>query len=187
MKIIGIDPGSILCGYGVLNIDNKNSIKVVEYGTIAIKKKSEDINIRIKEVYNRIIEVISRNKPDVAAIETQFYQKNAQSLIKLTMARTAALLPLLQNSIPVFEYAPSVIKKSITGRGNAAKEQVAYMVQQSLHIASTQYFDTTDALAIALCHYYSNSNGLPQTKKLNWAEYYKQYPEKFLNLKLNEK
>ena len=152
MKIIGIDPGSIFCGYGVIESIGK-TLSVVEYGTIEVKKKVEYLPLRMKEIYNRISSVIERTLPDAAAIETTFYSKNPQSLIKLTMARSAAILAVVNKNIDINEYSPLEIKRAVTGRGNASKEQVSFMMKAILNITEpTKYYDTTDALAIAVCH-----------------------------------
>jgi crossover junction endodeoxyribonuclease RuvC len=172
MRIIGIDPGSVFCGYGVIDSIGK-SLSVVEYGTIEVKKKHEDISLRMKEIYERICSVIERTKPDCAAIETTFYSKNAQSLIKLTMARSAAILAIVNKDISIKEYSAREIKRAVTGRGNASKEQVRFMMKALLNITeSPKYFDTTDALSIAVCHcnhiLTSNNfqdNNTPKTKK----------------------
>jgi crossover junction endodeoxyribonuclease RuvC len=192
MRIIGIDPGSVFCGYGVIESNkSKNSIEVVEYGTIEVKKKFDNINLRMKEIYERISSVILRTKPDFASIENVFYSKNVQSLIKLTMARSAAILAIVNNDIPVSEYSAREVKRSVTGKGNANKEQISFMIKLLLNIKETpEFFDTTDALAIAICHsnnfLNSNNNSLKSgnsTKKSNsWNKFIQENPDKILKL-----
>ena len=185
MRIIGIDPGSVLCGYGVIDSQG-NTLKVVEYGTIEVRKKAEDITLRMKEIYERISNVIHRTKPDFAAIETTFYAKNAQSLIKLTMARSAAILAIVNTGIFISEYSAKDIKRSVTGKGAASKEQVRFMTKTLLNISeNTEHFDTTDALAIAICHSnhcntsYSKSFG---KKSTSWEQFFKNNPDKIVKL-----
>ena len=180
MRILGIDPGSIFCGYGVIDVAGK-TMKIVEYGTIEVKKKSDDIHLRMKEIYERISNVIQRTQPDSVAIEATFYAKNAQSLIKLTMARSAALLAIVNNGLTVSEYSAKEIKRSVTGRGSASKEQVSFMMRALLNIKEdTDFFDTTDALAIAVCH--SNNCGSMLKNTKSWKQFIKENPDKILKL-----
>ncbi|MCL2039155.1 MAG: crossover junction endodeoxyribonuclease RuvC [Bacteroidetes bacterium] len=191
MKILGIDPGSVFCGYGVIDANGKK-LSVIEYGTIEVKKKAEYLPLRMKEIYDRILSVIDRTAPDSAAIESVFYSKNVQSLIKLSMARSAAILAVVNRNIDIAEYTAKDIKRSVTGRGNANKEQVRYMMKAILNIAETSnYYDTTDALAIAVCHSnhivlegknsFSSSNN-KSTKKTSWAKYLENHPDKIVKL-----
>jgi len=180
MRILGIDPGSIFCGYGVIDVEGK-TLKVVEYGTIEVKKKADDINLRMKEIYERISNVIQRTQPDSASIEATFYAKNAQSLIKLTMARSAALLAIINSGITVNEYSVKEVKRSVTGRGAASKEQVSFMMQKLLNIKEdTDFFDTTDALAIAVCHSNNINNSFKNQK--SWKQFIKENPDKVLKI-----
>lgn len=181
MRIIGIDPGSVLCGYGVINSVDK-SISIIEFGTIEVKKKTENFNLRLKEIYDRISEVVRRTNPEVAAIENTFYSKNPQSLIKLSQARAAAILAIANHNIPISEYSAREIKKSVSGRGAATKEQVEFMVRALLKItADAKYFDTTDALAIAICH--SNKCNAENTNKpKTWEQFFKSNPNRIIKI-----
>jgi crossover junction endodeoxyribonuclease RuvC len=180
MRILGIDPGSIFCGYGVIEVNGK-SMKIVEYGTIEVKKKADDITLRMKEIYERISSVIQRTQPNSASIEATFYAKNAQSLIKLTMARSAALLAIVNNGLTVSEYSAKEVKRSVTGRGSASKEQVSFMIRVLLDIKEDiNFFDTTDALAIAVCHSNNCNNVLKNVK--SWKQFIKDNPDKILKL-----
>ena len=105
ITILGIDPGSVFCGYGVITKEG-NKLAVVEYGVVRAKLKFDDLNLLLKEIYNRITEVIVRTEPDESAFETMFYAKNAQSLMKLSHARAVAVLASVNKDIPVFEYSP---------------------------------------------------------------------------------
>ena len=180
MRIIGIDPGSVICGYGVVEY-NKNSFALVEYGIIRPKKINEDFSIRLKEIFLRLTQVVDRSQPELSAFETMFYARNAQSLIKLSHARAAAMLPILLKEIPVAEYSPREVKKAVTGKGNATKEQVQYMVKTILKITETpEFFDVTDALAVAICHGLRQGTNKSSTK--SWKDYLKQNPDKIVKV-----
>jgi len=178
IRIIGIDPGSIICGYGVVDAEG-NNISLVEYGVIKSGKAGKDLPVRLKEIYSRLASVIERTRPDVSAMESMFYHKNVQSLMKLSHARGAAMAALGMAELEVFEYSPKTVKKSVTGRGAAAKEQVAYMVLGMLGIKETpEFFDATDALAVAVCH--SNQFRGGERKSQSWADYVKNNPDKVI-------
>jgi crossover junction endodeoxyribonuclease RuvC len=148
--IIGIDPGSHVCGYGILQLENN---RIVAAGCNVIKIDSTlDLAERLAVIYAEIDQVIDEYKPDIAAVETIFYGKNIKSAFTLGHARGAILLALAQRKIKIVEYSPREVKKSVVGNGNASKEQVEYMVKKILKIdikPKTQ--DATDALANALC------------------------------------
>jgi crossover junction endodeoxyribonuclease RuvC len=174
ITILGIDPGSVFCGYGVITKES-NKLTVVEYGVVRAKLKFEDLNLRLKEIYNRITEVIIRTKPDESAFETMFYAKNAQSLMKLSHARAVAVLASVNKDIPIFEYSPREVKKSVTGSGAAGKEQVQFMIKTLLGIKEeTGLFDATDALAVAVCHALKRTTAKSQGK--SWADFVKNNP-----------
>jgi crossover junction endodeoxyribonuclease RuvC len=179
MIILGIDPGSIICGYGVVEKLGRN-ITLIEYGIIKAKKIHDDLNLRIKEIYLRLQNVCERCKPDCSGFESMFYSKNVQSLIKLSHARSAAILAAVMNDIPISEYSPREVKKSITGYGNASKQQVQYMVRNILKIEETpEFFDATDALAVAICHAV-RSNSLKQGNR-SWKDFIEQNPHKVID------
>ena len=176
MRVLGIDPGSVICGYGVIESQN-SKLYLVEYGVIKAKKINDSIHIRLKEIYKRLNVVIERTKPDLAAFESMFYSKNAQSLIKLSQARAAAILSAVMFDIDITEYSPREVKKSITGNGNAGKQQVQFMVRTLLSIEETpEFFDSTDALAVAICHV--NKNKLPGSKSSSWGDFIKNNPNR---------
>lgn len=179
MRIIGIDPGSVVCGYGVVEKD-KREIRLVEYGVVQAKKISIDLPKRLVEIYDRIETVIRRSSPDAAAFESLFFSKNAQTLMKLSHARAAALVSAARCGLPIAEYAPREIKKSVTGNGNASKEQVSYMVRSMLGIDETpEFFDATDALAIAICHSARMQSGGAKPK--SWSEFVESRPGMVIN------
>ena len=176
MIVIGIDPGSVNTGYGVLE-KNGSKLRLIEYGVIKAKKKNENFPLRLKEIFERLNSVIERTLPDEAAIESMFYHKNAQTLMKLSHARGVAMLSATLKEIPVMEYAPMEIKKSVTGRGAASKEQVQFMVKRILNIDETpEFFDVTDALAVAICHSTRRTIGVNKTS--NWNDFIKNNPSR---------
>jgi crossover junction endodeoxyribonuclease RuvC len=156
--ILGIDPGTIVMGYGILQV---KGTKLIPLGIGVVKlEKYDDHAIRLKKIFERTVSIIDEFKPDELAIEAPFFGKNVQSMLKLGRAQGVAIAAALSRDLPVTEYSPKKIKMSITGNGNASKEQVAAMLQQILGIAGgEQYLDATDALGAALCHYYQN-NGI---------------------------
>lgn len=155
--ILGIDPGTIVMGYGLLHIEN-NKLKPLGLGVLKLDKY-DDHALRLKKIFERTISIIEEFKPDELAIEAPFFGKNVQSMLKLGRAQGVAIAAALSKNIPITEYSPKKIKMSITGNGNASKEQVAAMLQQVLGIKKEQDFlDATDAMGAALCHYYQNKN-----------------------------
>jgi crossover junction endodeoxyribonuclease RuvC len=178
MIVLGIDPGSLLCGYGAVRKEN-NKIELLEYGVINLKKISPDLPLRIKELHTRIEQVVLRCNPSAVSMETIFYAKNVQSIIKLAHARGVAMLSPAIHNIDIFEYSPKEIKKSVTGKGSASKEQVQFMIKSILKIDETpEFFDATDALAIALCHCYRSS--ITSSKVRNWKEFLENNPGRII-------
>ncbi len=178
MRVLGIDPGSVVCGYGIVE-SRGNRLLLVEYGVIKAKKKSEKLPDRIKEIFLRMQEVIKRARPEQATFETIFYSKNAQSLIKLSQARAAAILAAGMEGLEISEYSPREIKKSVTGNGNASKGQVQFMVKTMLNITETpEFFDSTDALAAAICHIQRNRSFAQNGR--NWKEFIKNNPHRII-------
>jgi crossover junction endodeoxyribonuclease RuvC len=154
--ILGIDPGTIVMGYGLLHVSN-NILKPLGIGVMQLDKY-DDHAIRLKKIFERVIGLIEEFKPDELAIEAPFFGKNVQSMLKLGRAQGVAIAAALSRNVPITEYSPKKIKMSITGNGNASKEQVAAMLQQVLGLnAGHRYLDATDALGAALCHYYQNN------------------------------
>lgn len=148
--ILGIDPGTIVMGYGVLTIEG-NKPKLEAMGILQLNKY-EDHYLRLRKIFERVLGLIDQYHPDELAIEAPFFGKNVQSMLKLGRAQGVAMAAALERDIPIFEYAPLKIKMSITGNGNAAKEQVAGMLQRYLHIPEASMLpqlDATDGLAAA--------------------------------------
>ncbi len=184
MKILGVDPGSIICGYGIVEEIN-SQIVVVDFGIIRPRNRTYVSFVEVlKVLYEKITEILIQNNIQETALETQFYHKNAQSLIKLTQARTAVQLSSINQNIPVFEYTPREIKLSVTGKGNASKKSVRYMVNSILKIkVDENLLDASDALAVALCHYFKkqSSKGKNQNSPHRWREFVEMYPERIIN------
>ncbi|MDQ1265174.1 MAG: crossover junction endodeoxyribonuclease RuvC [Bacteroidota bacterium] len=180
MRILGIDPGSIFCGYGVIDND-KNSFKLVELGVIKAKERFPEFYPRLGEIYNRIEALIKRTNCTAAAFESIFFAKNPQSMMKLTHARAVAILAAVREGLPIFEYSPREIKKAVTGRGNAGKEQVGFMVQKILAIEETpELYDVSDALAVAVCHALKGKS--LSSKSSSWTDYIKNNPNKIVKV-----
>ena len=155
--ILGIDPGTVIMGYGLIHIKGTNPV-LLSTGIIKLDKFEEHAD-RLKKIFERTIAIIEEYKPDELAIEAPFFGKNVQSMLKLGRAQGVAIAAALSKNIPITEYSPKKIKMSITGNGNASKEQVAAMLQQLLKFKNTpQHLDATDALGAAMCHYFQNSN-----------------------------
>lgn len=147
--IIGIDPGSIRTGYGIIRKD-KQQITHIAHGCIAAK--GDDIAERLCSIYQQLSAIIAIHQPNEAAIEQVFVKLNIQSALKLGQARGAALVALAQHSTPVSEYSARQIKKTTVGYGAATKTQVQYMIRSQLKLQTQLQADAADALAIAICH-----------------------------------
>lgn len=149
--LMGIDPGTLITGYGVIEFSDGRS-RLLAFDAI-VNNSLKPMAIRLETIYNKLSEVIKKFSPDEIAIETAFYGKNAQSALKLGQARGIALLAAVKNKRPIAEYSPREVKKSVVGYGAASKEQVQYMVKSLLKMRTVpKHYDTTDALAVAICH-----------------------------------
>ena len=151
--ILGIDPGTRILGFGVIHVLGRE-VKFVDMGVVNMKKVTDHF-VTLKTILNEVTALIDKYNPDELAIEAPFYGKNVQVMLKLGRAQGAAMAAALQRDIPIFEYAPRSVKLAVTGKGAASKEQVALMARRIVNVDFPQeYLDATDALAIALCHYY---------------------------------
>ncbi|HQY52297.1 MAG TPA: crossover junction endodeoxyribonuclease RuvC [Ignavibacteria bacterium] len=183
MRIIGIDPGTSVTGVGVIEVIN-GSFKMIYFGNITLNSK-DPMPVRLKKIYDECFDCIKKFEPEELAIETAFYSKNIQSTLKLGQARGVAMIAGLNSDVKISEYSPKEIKKSVTGNGASSKEQVLYMVSSILSINKTHLpIDSSDALAIALCHSFNiQSNFLPSNKKTgknSWKTYLENNPERIL-------
>lgn len=153
---MGIDPGTNIMGYGVVGLVGKEYY-LLSIGIIRLDKL-EDHALKLKHIFERVTGLIESYKPDELAIEAPFYGKNVQSMLKLGRAQGVAIAAALMRQIPIYEYQPRKIKLSITGSGNASKEQVAEMLQRLLHFKDMpSHLDATDGLAAAMCHIFQFS------------------------------
>ena len=152
MKILGIDPGSRITGYGILEVENIKVMTCLDGGAIRLLETS--FPKRLGQLFTRLIEVIEHHRPTVMAIEQVFVHQNVQSALKLGHARGVAIAAASLHHIPVFEYAPRLVKKTVVGYGAAEKHQIQQMVRVVLNLNKLPQADCADALAIALCHAY---------------------------------
>ncbi len=177
MRILGVDPGTQVTGYGLVEAQAKK-ISILTMGVMS-PGKFEEINTRLKFLHERALHLIDQYKPDVLAIEAPFYGKNVQSMLKLGRAQGVIIAAALYRSVPVFEYAPLLVKQSITGMGRASKEQVAYFLQKVYHLEELpKQLDATDAIAVAICHYLQLSNPVKKSEFKNWGDFIKKNPDR---------
>ncbi len=177
-KILGVDPGTNVLGYAVLEVQGSR-LQVLNFGIFHLEKY-EDHHTKLKEIFLQLQEIIEAYRPASLAIEAPFYGKNVQSMLKLGRAQGVAMAAAMTMGLDITEYAPKKIKQSITGNGNASKEQVAAMLEHILKIKiTTKHLDATDALGVAVCHY-NQSAGLPGVgkKHTDWASFIKDNPDK---------
>lgn len=154
MRILGIDPGYAIVGYGVLDYDG-NKFKTVEYGAITTEA-GEDMFLRIKAIYDDLCQIIDRVKPDFMAIEELFFNSNQKTAINVAQARGVLILAAMNKGVEVFEYTPLQVKQAVAGYGRADKNQVQQMVKLLLGLKEVpKPDDTADAVAIAICHGHS--------------------------------
>lgn len=175
--ILGIDPGTNVMGYGIIQVKNKK-ISLLAMGVIHLTKLGNH-QIRLKRIFDRTLHLIEEFKPDETAIEAQFFGKNVQSMLKLGRAQGVSIAASLSKNIPVEEYLPKKVKKSITGRGSASKEQVAAMLHNIIEFeVDPKYLDATDALAVAICHYYQMNSPIKKSNGSSWDSFLKQNPDR---------
>lgn len=178
MIIFGVDPGTILTGFGIIN-SNKNTITHLKSGIIK-PNPNEDLSEKLKYIYNQLNLEVLKYKPDVFCIETAFYGKNVQSAMKIGYVRGVAMLAASNNNIICIEYSPREIKKAVVGNGSASKEQVQYMIKNLLNLNKTKLkFDETDALAVSVCHSIK-INSFSSTKN-NWKSFIDKNPGRIID------
>jgi crossover junction endodeoxyribonuclease RuvC len=161
--ILGIDPGTIVMGYGVIHCKGKEA-ELLALGVLKLDKY-DDYALKLKKIFERTVGLIDEYKPDELAIEAPFFGKNVQSMLKLGRAQGVAIAAAMSRELAVNEYSPKKIKQSITGSGNASKEQVSAMLQRILKFENdSKFFDATDGLAAAYCHFLQNKLVIPELK-----------------------
>jgi crossover junction endodeoxyribonuclease RuvC len=184
--ILGVDPGTVVMGFSVVNIV-QGQIQPVVMDVLKFNPKLDHYT-RLSKIFDQLSEVVETYKPDEMALEAPFFGKNVQSMLKLGRAQGVCMATALSKKIPVFEYSPRLIKQSIVGNGNASKEQVSGMLQSMFPGASHKYLDASDALAVAVCHH-SQTTGIPapkhgtkraSSKKASggWAQFIQQNPDR---------
>lgn len=190
LRILGVDPGTLVTGYGVIDVVGSKGT-LVDAGVIRTAT-TMSMPLRLRTIHLELMEVIELYAPDEFAIESAFYSKNVQSTLKLGHARGVSILAAALREVPTSEYAPREIKQSVVGTGNATKEQVAYMVRSMLAGGRTKKgssapvemeslpLDASDALGVALCHMIRISGGKPKGSggKQSWAEFVRKNPER---------
>ena len=177
--ILGIDPGTIIMGYGLVKVQG-NVISLLEMGVLQ-PGKVKDSYKKLQLIFNTVSGLIAKYQPTSFAIEAPFFGKNVQSMLKLGRAQGVAIAAAMRHGLDVTEYSPKKVKQSITGNGNAAKEQVMKMLQQILHFnEDPKHYDATDALAVAVCHYFQQKTTLPGAgEKVNgWKDFLAKNPGK---------
>lgn len=174
--ILGIDPGSNITGYGIVHI-KKSQLVLVSAGVFN-NSAEDDHFIKLRSIFNSVLNLIDEFHPDELAIEEPFYGKNVQSMLKLGRAQGVAIAAALYRNLPVTGYSPRKIKQSITGKGNASKEQVASMLQRILNFENDlKHLDATDALAVAVCHHFQNGKAVASTTNYTgWKSFLQQNP-----------
>lgn len=170
-RIIGIDPGTNILGYAVIQIENKD-YKIMDMGVIKLKAH-KDHTTKLKEIFLQIQEIIETYLPNQMAIEAPFFGKNVQSMLKLGRAQGVSMAAAMTMGLEIEEYSPKKIKQSVTGNGNASKEQVSAMLEQLLKRKfADQYLDATDALAVAITHHHQCNGPLGKSKKYkDWSSF----------------
>jgi crossover junction endodeoxyribonuclease RuvC len=173
--ILGLDPGTTVMGYGLILV-RKPKIDLIQFGVIHLSKY-EGHELKLKKIFDRVLNLIDEYHPDEVALEAPFYGKNVQSMLKLGRAQGVAMSAALSREIPITEYAPKKVKQSVTGNGNASKEQVAKMLMTLFTIKELpKLLDATDALAVAVCHHFQNNALKPKSK--TWESFVKENPDK---------
>ena len=177
--ILGLDPGTNVMGYGVIMVHGLR-LTLLQFGVIQLSKY-ESHELRLKKIFERVLGLVDEFNPDEVALEAPFYGKNVQSMLKLGRAQGVAMSAALFREIPIVEYAPKKVKQSVTGNGNASKEQVAKMVMQIFKLKELpKLLDASDALAVALCHHYQGK-GPQKSAGKSWESYVRENPGRVQN------
>ena len=178
-KIIGIDPGTNVLGYAVLEVVDSKP-RVQDIGVLHLSSY-KDHQTKLKEIFLQLQEIIETYLPNHMAVEAPFYGKNVQSMLKLGRAQGVAMAAAMTMGLEIVEYSPKKIKQSITGNGNASKEQISALLDKMLKFTVKEhYYDATDALATALCHYNQLNSGIPvsSSKTNSWKKFIKENPKR---------
>lgn len=176
--ILGIDPGTMILGYGVILADRRK-VHYVDMGVVDLRKEKDHF-AKLNTIFTEVSGIISRYTPDDVAVEAPFYGKNPQVMLKLGRAQGAAIAAAIAANVPIFEYAPRKVKMAVTGQGAASKEQVALILSRALAPElRPEFLDASDALAIALCHFYQLVNPLADTEtSTSWEKFLRSHPDR---------
>ncbi|MBM3415362.1 MAG: crossover junction endodeoxyribonuclease RuvC [Bacteroidetes bacterium] len=175
--ILGIDPGTLVMGYGLITVSGSKVI-LLELGVLKPGKVKDNYK-KLQLIFNTVSGLITKYQPTDFAIEAPFFGKNVQSMLKLGRAQGVAIAAAMRHGLEVTEYSPKKVKQSITGNGNAQKEQVMKMLETLLSFKSnSKQYDATDALAVALCHYYQCNSPVGKISKgiKGWEDFIKKNP-----------
>ena len=173
--ILGIDPGTTVMGYGLIKISG-SKYELLQFGVIHLSKYRE-YQFKLKKIFDKVLNLIEEYLPDEIALEAPFFGKNVQSMLKLGRAQGMAMAAALSREIPITEYAPKKVKQSVTGNGNASKEQVAAMLKSLLKFDETpKLLDSTDALAVAMCHHFQEGKSTNTAK--SWQAFISENPKR---------
>ncbi len=178
MKILGIDPGTNILGFAM--VQASSTVTVIEHGVFHTKSHATH-HEKLYQIFQKVIEIINTFNPDEMAVEAPFYGKNVQSMLKLGRAQGVAIAAAMHCDLSVREYSPKKIKLAVTGNGNASKEQVSAMVYQLIdNKVKREILDATDALATAICHHFQRKNPLSGGANYkDWNAFLKENPERF--------
>jgi crossover junction endodeoxyribonuclease RuvC len=179
IKIMGVDPGTNVLGYAIIEVRGQ-VVTLLDLGTISLDR-SLDHQSKLKEIFLQLQELIETFLPSAMAVEAPFYGKNVQSMLKLGRAQGVAMAAAMTMGLDITEYSPKKVKQSVTGNGNAAKEQVAAMLNHLLkQPIGPVSFDATDALAVAYCHYLrlSSPGAAKGARHGSWSKFIKENPDR---------
>jgi crossover junction endodeoxyribonuclease RuvC len=178
--ILGLDPGTQVMGFGLILIGQRGP-SLVQYGVIQLSKYGSQ-ELRLKKIFDRVLSLVDEYHPDEVALEAPFFGKNVQSMLKLGRAQGVAMSAALHREVPIVEYAPKKIKQSVTGNGNASKEQVARMLMTIFGIKELpKLLDASDAVAVALCHHFQNGKAKSKSGG-SWSTFVKDNPGRINNV-----
>ena len=171
--ILGIDPGTVVLGYGLVK-EQGNKLTLISMGVVKMGHL-DDHALKLQRIFQKTGALMDEYKPDCVSLEAPFYGKNIQVMLKLGRAQGVAMAAALSRDIPIFEYSPRKIKQSVTGNGNATKEQVAAMLKSLLKFnESPEFLDATDGLAVAVCHSFQKNSALGDSKSYSgWEAFVK--------------
>jgi crossover junction endodeoxyribonuclease RuvC len=177
--ILGIDPGTNIMGFGIIGCKGKK-LSVITFGSKGFARKDSQL-LKLNEIFKTTLDLIDTYLPDEMAIEAPFFGKNIQSMLKLGRAQGVAMAAALYRRVEVYEYSPRKIKQSITGNGNASKEQVAAMLASLLSVSVPENLDASDGLAAAVCHsYQKDASQAGKKTKTGWVSFIRDNPERIL-------